>query len=290
MGEALNALLISYLRNMLKNFIFKLFFSLFFIFFIGLSACHSDKTAAPLRIGTISGPETQLMQVAKQVALKKFALHLKIIEFSDYSLPNRALNEGSLDANMFQHQPFLTTEINNKHYRIVPIAKLFIYPMGIYSQKIQHLNELKANAVIAIPNDPSNEIRALLLLQQAGLLRLKANTINSSIPKMAIVANPKHLQITELDAAQLTRALPDVDCAVINTNYAVLAKRYPQQDALFLENKNSAYANLLVVKEKDKNNPELKKLVDILHSPEVLAAAQTLFHGQAIPAWKNVSK
>lgn len=259
---------------------------IFVCFFLLSLGCALEKNSKSLRVGTISGPETQLMELAKQVARKKYDLRLIIIEFSDYSLPNRALNEGSLDANMFQHQLFLTAEIDNKHYRIIPIAKLFIYPMGIYSKKIQHLSELRQHAVIAIPNDPSNETRALLLLQQAGLLRLKSNTEAAINPTKAIVSNPKHLYIKELDAAQLTRALPDVDAAVINTNYAVLANLYPKQDALFLENNQSAYANLLVVREQDKDNPKLKELIDVLHSPEVLIAAQTLFHGQAIPAWK----
>lgn len=261
--------------------------SLFFVLtcLVCLGACHSEKDPNQIRIGTITGPETQLMGIVKKVALQQYGLHLKIIEFSDYSLPNMALNDGSLDANMFQHQLFLEEEIKNRKYNLVSIAKLFIYPMGIYSQKIRHLNELKQNAILVIPNDPSNEARALLLLQQADLLKLKINTKALATPK-DIVFNPKHLQIKELDAAQLTRALPDVDCAVINTNYAVLANLYPQQNALFAEDKNSSYANLLVVNVKDKNNPKFKQLIKALHSPEVLAAAQTLFHGQAIPAWK----
>ncbi len=260
--------------------------SLFFIFtyWVCLPACHSEKDPNQIRIGTISGPETQLMQTVKNVALHQYGLQLKIMKFSDYSLPNMALNDGSLDVNMFQHQLFLAEEIKNRHYNLVSIAKLFIYPMGIYSQKIQHLNELKQNAIIAIPNDPSNEARALLLLQEAKLIKLSLNS-KLATPQ-DIIFNPKHLQIKELDAAQLTRVLPDVDCAVINTNYAVLANLYPQQNALFAEDKNSIYANLLVIKVKDKNNPKFKKLIKVLHSPEVLRAAQTLFHGQAIPAWK----
>ena len=259
----------------------------FFVFtcLLCLSACRSEKDPNQIRIGTISGPETQLMQVAKQVALHQYGLHLKIIEFSDYSLPNIALNDGSLDANMFQHQLFLDEEIKNKHYRLVAVAKIFVYPMGIYSQKIQRLNELKKNAIVAIPNDPSNEARALLLLQQAKLLKLNTNTKKLATPQ-DIILNPKHLQIKELATAQLTRALPDVTCAVINTNYAILANLYPQKNALFAEDKNSVYANLLVVKTQDKNNLKLKELINALHSPKVLAAAQTLFHGQAIPTWK----
>jgi D-methionine transport system substrate-binding protein len=262
----------------------KKFFSWFFVL-ISLSGCHSGNDAKQIRVGTISGPETQLMQVAKTVLLKQSGLNLKIIEFSDYSLPNRALSDGSLDANMFQHRVFLEEEIKNKHYHLVPIAKLFIYPMGIYSKKIATLTAIQPNARVAIPNDPSNEARALLLLQQAGLFRLNPSARNLATPR-DIIFNPKHLQIKELDAAQLTRSLPDVDCAVINTNYAVLANLYPQQDALFFETKNSEYANLLVVKEKDKNNPKLQALVKALQSPEVLSAAKQLFRNQAIPAWR----
>ena len=252
---------------------------------LSLSGCHSEKDPNQIRIGTISGPETQLMEVAKQVALRQYGLHLKIIEFSDYSLPNRALNDGSLDANLFQHQLFLDEEIKNKHYNLIPIAKLFIYPMGIYSKKIHNLTELRKNAIIAIPNDPSNEARALLLLQQANLIILNT-TIKKLVTPQDIVSNPKHLTIKELDAAQLVRVLPDVSCAVINTNYAILANLYPQQNALFAEGKNSAYANLLVIKASDKSNPKLKSLIKALHSAEVLSTAQSLFHGQAIPAWK----
>ncbi|WP_281421184.1 MetQ/NlpA family ABC transporter substrate-binding protein [Rickettsiella endosymbiont of Dermanyssus gallinae] len=144
--------------------------------------------------------------------------------------------------------------------------------------------KIQQNAIIAIPNDPSNEARALLLLRQASLLKLNPNAKSLATPR-DIMANPKHLQIKELDAAQLTRSLPDVDAAVINSNYAALANLYPQQDALFSENKDSEYANLLVVKEKDKDDPKLQALVKALQSPEVVAAAQKLFHNEAIPAW-----
>jgi D-methionine transport system substrate-binding protein len=255
-------------------------------FFLALcSGCHPKSDSTQLRVGTISGPETQLMEVAKQVARKKYNLNLKIVQFSDYSLPNAALNEGDLDANLFQHQPFLAEEIKHKHYHLVPIAKFFIYPMGIYSKKIQRLSELRQNAIIAIPNDPSNEARALLLMQDAGLIKLTILPGKFLTPR-AIYKNPKCLQIKELDAAQLTRVLPDVDAAVINTNYAVLAYLYPLQNALFVENKNSSYANLLVVREQEQDDPRFKQLINALHSPEVLAAAEKLFHGQALPTWK----
>jgi D-methionine transport system substrate-binding protein len=266
---------------MLKKFLIIVFTGLF-----SLGGCHADKDQKEIRVGTISGPETQLMEVAKKVILQDYGLHLKIIEFTDYSVPNMALSDGSLDANMFQHQLFLDEEIKNRHYKLVSIAKLFVYPMGIYSKKIKRLDLLKQNALVAIPNDPSNEARALLLLQRAKLITLKNSKFKNLSTPHDILFNPKHLQIKELDAAQLTRALPDVDCAVINSNYAALENLYPQQDALFIEDKNSIYANLLVVQEKDKNNPKLEKLVNALHSRDVSIAAKTLFHGQAIPAWQ----
>jgi D-methionine transport system substrate-binding protein len=251
----------------------------------GLSACHHRENSHQIRLGTISGPETELMQVAKHIALRDYGLQIKIIEFSDYSLPNRALNDGNLDANLFQHQAFLNDEIHNRAYALTPIAKAFIYPMAIYSEKIQHLNELKPHAIVAIPNDPSNEARALILLSSAGLLTLDKHKGTFMTPS-DIQFNPKHLVIKELDAAQLPRVLADVDLAVINANYAALAHLYPQQNALFSESKTSPYANLLVVKLSDKNNSKYINLIKAIHSPEVLAAAARLFHGTAIPAWK----
>ncbi|MEN9916783.1 MAG: D-methionine transport system substrate-binding protein [Pseudomonadota bacterium] len=254
-------------------------------FLLSIGACQQHENPQQIRLGTISGPETELMQIAKQVAQRDYGLNLKIIEFSDYSLPNRALNDGSLDANLFQHQAFLNDEIRNRNYSLVAIAKEFIYPMAIYSVKIRHLTDLRPQAIVAIPNDPSNEARALLLLSSAGLLTLDTPK-NTILSPSDIRLNPKHLIIKELDAAQLPRVLADVDLAVINANYAALAQLYPQRDALFSEGKNSIYANLLVVKTTDKNNPKFINLIKAIHSPEVIAAADRIFHGTAVPAWK----
>lgn len=251
---------------------------------ISLSACHSPNNPNQIHLGTLSGPETELMQVAKKVAQRDYGLQIKIVEFSDYSLPNRALNDGSLDANLFQHHAFLNNEIRNQHYALVAIAKEFIYPMAIYSAKIKQLSELKPHAIVAIPNDPSNEARALLLLRKAGLITLNMQKGTCITPK-DIVDNPKKLRIKELDAAQLPRVLPDVDLAVINANYATLAHLYIK-DSLFSEDRNSIYVNLLVVKAIDKNNPKFIKLIKAIHSPEVVAAAKQLFHDTAIPGWK----
>ena len=188
---------------------------------LSLTACQpEDKNT--LKVGTISGPETQLMDVAKQVAEEKYGLHIKLIEFTDYVEPNTALNDGSIDANVFQHQPYLDQQIKDRHYKLVAIGKTFVYPMGIYSVKIKHLKELPQGAVIAIPNDPSNEGRALILLQKAGVIQLNKAAGLYATPTQ-ISKNPKQLVFKELDAAQLARSLPDVSLAVINTNFAIPA-------------------------------------------------------------------
>lgn len=272
------------------NYIKTFFISLCFIF---ISACSHQQSANEIKVGTISGPETQLMAAAKDVALKKYGLIVDIVEFSDYNMPNTALSDGSIDANMFQHQPYLDEVIKNKHYDLVAVGKTFIYPMGIYSSKLSSINDVKTKDIIAIPDDPSNEARALLLLQKAGLITLKAGSGATASP-LDIVNNPKQLQVKELDAAQLPRVLPDVALAVINTNYAIPAGLMPTppkgvkpslKNALFVEGKDSLYANLVVVKTADQNRPQFKELVDALHSPEVLQSAQQLFNGQAIQAW-----
>lgn len=250
---------------------------------LGLTACQShDKNE--IKVGTISGPETQLMDVAKQVAKDKYGLNVKIIEFSDYIQPNTALNDGSIDANMFQHQPFLDKQIKDRRYKLVAIGKTFVFPMGVYSKKIKELNALPNGGSVAIPNDPSNEGRALLLLQKSGLIQLKSGAGLYATP-LDIQENTKHLQFKELDAAQLSRSLADVDIAVINTNFAIPAGLSPTKDAILHEGSDSPYANIIVIREDEQNDPRIKQLVEAIQSSEVLEAAKTIFNGQAIPAW-----
>jgi D-methionine transport system substrate-binding protein len=252
---------------------------------LSLTGCdrqHNDKNT--LRVGTISGPETTLMETAATVAAKRAHLNVVITEFNDYALPNTALNDGSIDANVFQHLPYLQHTIKAKNYRLTAIGKTFVYPMGIYSQKIKSLEQLPRHAIIAIPNDPSNGARALLLLTKAGLIKLQPQ-ISTDATVINILANPKNIQIKEIDAAQLPRVLSDVDAAIINSNYAIPAGLSPSHDAIFLEGPDSQYANLVVIRTADINDPRMKKLMDALHSPEVLQKAKELFHAEAIPAW-----
>ena len=167
-------------------------------------------------------------------------------------------------------------------YKLKAIGKTFLYPAGIYSKKHKSLRDIPKNSLIAIPNDPSNESRALLLLEKASLVNFKKNSERSI---QTITSNPKKIRFRELDAAQLTRVLPDVDAAVINTNYAIPAGLNPENDAIFLENKNSPYANVIAVKLGNKKSKNLALLVESLNSPEVKAKAKELFGDSAIPAW-----
>ncbi len=253
-----------------------------------LSACHSHENKNEIKVGTISGPETKLMEVAKQVAKDKFGLDVVIVEFTDYVQPNSALNDGSIDANMFQHQPYLDQQIKDRHFQLVAVGKTFVYPMGVYSRKINQLSQLRQNGIVAIPNDPSNEGRALLLLQKAGIIHLNPSAGLYATP-VDVQDNPKQLQFKELDAAQLPRTLADVDIAVINTNYAIPAGLSPTKDAILHEDSDSPYANIIVVRDNEQQDPRIKELVQAFQSAAVLQAAKEIFNGQAIPAWPTHS-
>lgn len=252
-----------------------------FALFLLLTACGKPSPNT-LVVGTISGPESELVETAQKVAKDRYGLTVKIIEFSDYNLPNEALQDGSLDANVYQHLPYLEAASKAHGYDLEVIGKTFVYPTGLYSKRFKSLASLPKQAVIAIPNDPSNEARALLLLQKAGLITLK-DTRNASLQDIA--TNPKQFRFKELDAAQLPRVLTDVDAAVINTTFAIPAGLSPTKDTLFRESKDSPYANLIVIRRNSPKKPQLELLVKALNSPEVKEKAHELFGDAAIPAW-----
>lgn len=252
------------------------------VLFGGLIACNEKPNPKTLIVGTMAGPETDVIEVAQNIAQTRYGLTIKIIEFSDYNLPNAALQDGTLDVNIFQHLPYLQDAIQAHHYDLEVIGKTFLYPMAMYSNTIKTLKDLQPGAVIAIPNDPSNETRALLLLQNAGLIQLKDQR---SAAVFDIRSNPNHYQFRELDAAQLPRVLPDVDIAVINTTFAIPAGLHPNRNALYVEKKNSPYANLIVIRKDSAKKEQINQFVEALHSPEVTEKAQSLFSGAAIQAW-----
>ena len=252
-----------------------------FMLVLALVACNKPSPNT-LTVGTISGPETDLVDVAQKVALERYGLTIKIVEFNDYNLPNEALQDGSLDVNVYQHLPYLKAASKAHGYDLQVIGKTFVYPTGIYSTKFKSIKTLPDNAIIALPNDPSNEARALLLLKKAGLITLKKN---QQANLQDIATNPKKLRFKELDAAQLPRILADVDAAIINTTFAIPAGLKPTRDALLIEGKDSPYANLIVIRRNSDKKAQLALFVKALNSKEVSDKAHKLFGDAAIPAW-----
>lgn len=256
-----------------------------------LAGCGSDsKKEAPksekgvvLKVAATPVPHAEILNVVKPI-LAKDGVDLQIVEFTDYVRPNLATAEKEVDANFFQHKPYLDKFIAERGLKLVSVASVHIEPMGVYSQKIKSLDELQSGNTVAIPNDPSNGGRALLILEKAGLIKLKDGAgINATIRDIS--ENPKNLKITEIEAPQLPRSLDDVTIAVINTNYALEAKLNPTKDALFIESKESPYANILVIREGDENRPEIKKLVAALTSPEVKKFIEEKYKGEIMPAF-----
>ena len=184
-----------------------------------ISGCGQSEQDNHIKVGAIAGTEAQVVEVAKKVAKEKYGLEVEIVSFSDYVTPNVALNDGSIDVNAFQHKPYLDAQIKDRGYKLVAVGNTFVYPIAGYSKKIKSIDELKAGSQIAVPNDPTNLGRSLLLLQKQGIIKLKADVgLNGTV--LDIVENPKQVKIVELEAAQLPRSLDDVDLAIINTTYA----------------------------------------------------------------------
>ncbi|SAL56926.1 MetQ/NlpA family ABC transporter substrate-binding protein [Caballeronia humi] len=245
---------------------------------------HADD--AVLKIGTMSGPDAQIWTEVTKVAARD-GLKLKVIEFNDYVQPNAALDAGDLDANGFQHQPFLDSQIKQRGYKIVNVGLTYVSPMGFYSKKLKSLKDLPQGAKVGIQNDPSNGNRALLLLQKYGVIKLKAGagTNGSNATPLDVAENPKKIKLVELDAAQLPRTLSDLDAASINTDYAVKAGLSPVKDAIAIEDLKGPYANLIAVREQDRSKPWVKKLVAAYESPEVKQYIDTQFKGAIIPSF-----
>jgi D-methionine transport system substrate-binding protein len=249
----------------------------------GLSSTAAQ-AADKVKFGVMAGEEEEIAEVAKKVAARE-GLDVQLITFQDYTMPNAALEAGDLDANAFQHKPYLEAQIRDRGYHIVPIGYTIVEPIGLYSRKIKKIDELKNGAQIGIPNDPSNGARALNLLAAHDIIKLAPGKgLSPSV--LDIASNPKNLKFVELDAAQLPRSLQDLDAAVINTNYVLSTGLDPVKDALIQEPwKNNPYGNFIAARAKDKDRPDLKKLVAAYESPEVKQFLETRFKGAILPAW-----
>jgi D-methionine transport system substrate-binding protein len=258
--------------------------SLLTLFGLSLIACHKQPEAANVvKVGIIDGPSTPMWEQAQKTALNKFGLDLELVKFSDYVLPNQALNDGDIDANAFQHVPFLDAQLKARGFKLIPIAKTFVYPVAMYSNKIKKLSALVKGDTIAIPNDPSNEARALLLLQQAKLITLRKGAGVNATPA-DIISNPKQLNFKELDAAQLPRVLSDVTAAVINNDYAGPAG-LNAKTALVVENSHSPYMNVIVIRPSEQGSKKIKELIESFQTAEVKAIAKRVSHNNAVAGW-----
>ena len=237
-----------------------------------------------IKIAATPVPQADLLEAIKP-ELENEGVHLKIVEVDDYNLPNRLLFERQVDANFFQHKPFLDEQNQRFGYNLKPLVAVHIEPLGLYSQKIKSLSDLKEGALIAIPSDPTNETRALDLLQEVGLIKLKQDANGHCATIYDIEENAKHLKIEEVDAAFLPRALSDVDLAAIPANFALQAHLNPTQDALALESSDSPYANLIVVRDGEQNREDFQKLKAAVTSEKMRQYILDKYKGAIIPAF-----
>ena len=239
--------------------------------------------ADSLSVAATAVPHAEILEFVKP-ALAKEGVELNIKVFTDYVQPNVQVAEKRLDANFFQHQPYLDEFNKSRGTELVSVAGVHVEPFGAYSSQHKTLADLPQGANVVIPNDATNGGRALLLLQKAGLITLKPEAGILATPK-DIVENPKTIKVRELEAATLPRVLTQVDLALINTNYALEAKLNPTKDALIIEGNDSPYVNILVARADNKDNAALQKLAKALNSAEVKAFIAEKYQGAVVPAF-----
>ncbi|SHK21763.1 D-methionine transport system substrate-binding protein [Hathewaya proteolytica DSM 3090] len=249
---------------------------------LNITGCNNKPNDKTIVVGASPIPHKEILQAAKPL-LEKQGYTLEITEFQDYSMPNTALKEKSLDANFFQHVPFLEKQKAERNYDFEYTAKIHIEPLGIYSRKVSTLEEISDGSEITIPNDETNRGRALKLLENTKLIKLKEGVKNPTIKD--IEENRKNLVITEIEAAQLPRTLEEVSAAIINTNYALIAKLNPVENALALEEKDSPYANVLVCRREDMSSEKIKALTKALTSNEVKKFIEDKYKGIIVPTF-----
>ncbi|PLS18470.1 metal ABC transporter substrate-binding protein [Bacillus sp. M6-12] len=275
----------------------KFAFILSFILLIGvLAACGSKDTASgsdkkenqlseeKLVIGVTAGPHEQVVEKVKEVAAKD-GLEIELKVFSDYVMPNTALEEGELDMNSYQHKPFMDQFNKDKSTHLSAVGKTILNPMAIYSNEFKSLEDLPNGAKVGLPNDPTNGTRSLYLFEAAGLIKIKEDKRETATIH-DLEENPKEIEFVELEAAQIPKQLPELDAAAINTNFAIDAGLSPKEDGIFLEPIESPYVNWLVVRDENKNDPAVKKVLKAFHTDEVKAFIDEEFKGSILPGWE----
>ncbi|GAA3397612.1 MetQ/NlpA family ABC transporter substrate-binding protein [Streptomyces roseoviridis] len=267
---------------------------------LGLTACgtssdpSSTKDGAgsadkPLVVAASPTPHADILEFVEKNLAEKAGLKLQVREFTDYVLPNTATETGQVDANFFQHKPYLDDFNKKNNTHIVPVVNVHLEPLGLYSKSLKSVKDIKAGQTVAVPNDTTNEGRALHLLADNGLITLKAGVGTDA--KLSDITDKKGLEFKELEAATVPRALNDVDAAVINGNYAIEAKLQPAKDALVLEKaQGNPYANFLAVKEGNEKDARVRKLVELLNSPEVKKYIEDTYKGSVVPAFGTPAK
>ncbi|MCV3285505.1 methionine ABC transporter substrate-binding lipoprotein MetQ [Aeromonas veronii] len=249
-----------------------------------LAGCGQKQESKILKVGAIAGPETELVEVAAKVAKEKYGLTVEVVNFSDYVTPNVALNDGSIDVNAFQHKPYLDAQVRDRGFKLVPVGNTFVYPIAGYSKKIKALSELQDGAQIAVPNDPTNLGRSLILLAKQGLITLKDGAgLEATV--LDIASNPRNFKIVELEAAQLPRSLEDVDLAIINNTFAGQIGLTPTENGLFVEDKESPYVNLIVARDNNKDDEKVKLFVQAFQTDDVYKKGLELFKGGLVKGW-----
>ncbi len=252
-----------------------------------LAGCGGNKLdEKTIRIGASPSPHAEILEQVKAVVEEK-GYKLEIVEYNDYVLPNTAVNDGELDANFFQHKPYLDNFNKENKTNIVSVANIHFEPLGFYSTKVTSIEDIADGATIGVPNDTSNEARALLLLEAKGLITLKQGAgVNATVQD--IESNPKNLKIKEIEAAQLPRSLQDLDAAVINGNYAI-AGGLKMSEALAVEESTSVaaetYANIIAVKAGNENSEKIKVLIDALKSDAVKKYIEENYAGAVVPVF-----
>lgn len=252
---------------------------------LALTGCGEQEVDTnKIKVGVIAGAEEQVAEIAAKVAKEKYNLDVELVAFTDYVTPNAALDDGSIDINAFQHKPYLDQQVTDRDYKLTIAGNTFVYPIAGYSKQIKSLDELQDNARIAVPNDPTNLGRSLLLLEQQGLIKLRDGAGLLATVR-DIVENPKNITIVELDAAQLPRSLDDVALSIINTTYASSINLVPEKDGIFIEDKESPYVNLIVAREENVNAENVQNFVKAYQTEEVYQGAAKIFKGGVVKGW-----
>ena len=253
---------------------------------LALTGCKEEKASEaqkPLKVGVMTGPEAQMTEVAVKIAKEKYGLDVELVQFTEYTQPNAALHAKDLDANAFQTVPYLEQESKDRGYKMAVIGNTLLWPIAAYSKKVKTLDELKDGAIVAIPNNPSNTGRALLLLEANGLIKLK-DSKNLFSTENDIIENPKHLKVQEVDTSVAAKALDDVDLAVVNNTYAGQVG-LSSNDGIFVEDKDSPYVNIIVARKDNKDTKAVQDFVKAYQTDEVYQEAQKHFKDGVVKGW-----